>query len=128
MSWCDKIRIPSRKLPACYRNIKGMPINKLLSNGISREGKENNWKRIYSRYQASGIVGRLPTDQEVEQARIYINDEHTKKLKGVTSLTSPNILRLSPWTRASMKMMGCQKVQQDLKRHMKNGLSRTIES
>ena len=25
--------------------------------------------------------GRSPTDQEVEQARMYINDEHTKKLK-----------------------------------------------
>ena len=32
-------------------------------------------------YQASDIVGRLPTDQEVEQARMFINDEHTKKLK-----------------------------------------------
>ena len=25
--------------------------------------------------------GRSPTDQEIEQARSYINDEHTKKLK-----------------------------------------------
>ena len=33
------------------------------------------------RYQASDTVGRLPTDQEVEQARMFINDEHTKKLK-----------------------------------------------
>ena len=33
------------------------------------------------RYQASDIVGRLPTDQEVEQVRMFINDEHTRKLK-----------------------------------------------
>ena len=25
--------------------------------------------------------GRSPTDQEIEQVRRYINDEHTKKLK-----------------------------------------------
>ena len=28
-----------------------------------------------------GASGRSPTDQEVEQARMCINDEHTKKLK-----------------------------------------------
>ena len=33
------------------------------------------------KYQVDGTVGRTPTDQEVEQARMYINDEHTKKLK-----------------------------------------------
>ena len=32
-------------------------------------------------YQVRGASGRSPTDQEVEQARMYINDEHTKKLK-----------------------------------------------
>ena len=32
-------------------------------------------------YQVSGTSGRNPTEQEVEQARMYINNEHTKKLK-----------------------------------------------
>ena len=38
-------------------------------------------ERDLLRYQASDIVGRLPTDQEIEKARMFINDEHTKKLK-----------------------------------------------
>ena len=33
------------------------------------------------RYQVRGASGSSPTDQEVEQARMYINAEHTKKLK-----------------------------------------------
>ena len=33
------------------------------------------------RYQVAIPSGRIPTDQEIEQARRYINDEHTKKLK-----------------------------------------------
>ena len=32
-------------------------------------------------YQVAIASGRSPTDQEIEQARRYINDEHTKKLK-----------------------------------------------
>ena len=32
-------------------------------------------------YQVQGVPGRSPTNQEVEQTRIYINVEHTKKLK-----------------------------------------------
>ena len=32
-------------------------------------------------YQVDVAARRSPTDQEVEQARMYINDEHTKKLK-----------------------------------------------
>ena len=32
-------------------------------------------------YQVRGVPGRSPIDQEVEQARMYINVEHTKKLK-----------------------------------------------
>ena len=44
------------------------------------KGKKTIGKDLL-RYQASGIVGRPQTDQEVEQARMFINDEHTKKLK-----------------------------------------------
>ena len=32
-------------------------------------------------YQVSGTSGRNPTEQEVEQARMYITTEHTRKLK-----------------------------------------------
>ena len=35
------------------------------------------------RYQVAVASGRSPTHQEIEQARRYINDEHTKKLKEV---------------------------------------------
>ena len=60
-----------------------MLTSRLLSNGISKEGRENNWNKIY--YSIRGVIrgasGRSPTNQEVEQARMNINDEHIKKLK-----------------------------------------------
>ena len=44
-----------------------------------RERKQLEKDLLY--YQVSGTSGRNPTEQEVEQARMYINIEHTKKLK-----------------------------------------------
>ena len=38
-------------------------------------------ERDLLQYQVSGTSERNPTDQEVEQVRMYINNEHTKKLK-----------------------------------------------
>ena len=38
-------------------------------------------ERDLLQYQIGGTSGKNPTDQEVEQARKYINIEHTKKLK-----------------------------------------------
>ena len=38
-------------------------------------------ERDLLQYQVDATSWRNPTDQEVEQARKYINDEHTKKLK-----------------------------------------------
>ena len=38
-------------------------------------------ERDLLQYQVGGASGRSPTYQEVEQVRMYINDEHTKKLK-----------------------------------------------
>ena len=57
-----------------------MSISKLLSNGISKEGKKQLEKDLLQ-YQVSGTSGRNSTEQEVEQARMYIINEHTKKLK-----------------------------------------------
>ena len=36
-----------RRLQACYKSTTTMPIDRPLSNGISREGRENNWREIY---------------------------------------------------------------------------------
>ena len=38
-------------------------------------------ERDLLQYQVDVASGRIPTDQEVEQARVYINGAHTKKLK-----------------------------------------------
>ena len=38
-------------------------------------------ERDLLQYQVAVASARSPTDQEIEQARRYINDEHTKKLK-----------------------------------------------
>ena len=38
-------------------------------------------ERDLLQYQVDVASGRSPTEQEVEQARVYINDAHTKKLK-----------------------------------------------
>ena len=40
-------------------------------------------------YELTNTSGRSPTDQEIEQARRYINDEHTKKLKEELPYISP---------------------------------------
>ena len=38
-------------------------------------------ERDLLQYQVAVASGRIPTNEEVEQVRMYINDEHTKKLK-----------------------------------------------
>ena len=48
-------------------------------NRKRRERKQ--LERDLLQYQVDVASGRSPTDQEIEQVRKYINDEHTKKLK-----------------------------------------------
>ena len=44
------------------------------------ESQEKGEKTIGARFTPVAS-GRGPTEQEVEQVRVYINDAHTKKLK-----------------------------------------------
>ena len=82
-------------------------------------------ERDLLQYQMDVALGRSPTDQEVEEARMYINDEHTKKLREELPYISQYFETIPP----DMEIEdndGCQKVQLVPMRHMKGGLRKNI--
>ena len=101
--------------------------SKLWSNGISKEGREKQLEQDLLQYQVWGVPGRSPTNQEVEQARMYINVEHTKKLQEELPYIT-RYFETIPIDLDTEDNDGLSESSADLMKHVKNGLKRNTEN